>query len=505
MRLKRVLPPLLTFAFFVAALLNQDELLGRFGASAIRQAQQVVSYSLQVGIWLSAAYLLTRLIGVLVWDGPIVRRLGAPVPALFRNVVSGLVYVVAVSGIVGVVFDKPVTAFWATSGAVSIVVGLALRNIILDLFMGIAINVERPFKIGDFIMLPAPLNLSGRVAEVNWRTTRLQTSENNTVVVPNSRIGEMVLINFSVPDATAEFELLFTLDYSVPPDRALRVLTAGAMAVAGQSGILADPAPKARIKGTTATGVDYKVKYVIDCSKVGPGKARHFVIKSVLEQLHQAGLELAYAKQDVFYAPMPDRQIEGKSVEDRIRLLSRIELFTQLEPVELEDLAITLKQRMFPEHATLLKQGDPGDSMFILIEGLLYVFIDFDATDGIDHETRVAQIRAGEFFGEMSLLTGEPRTATILAATDSLAYEITKDALAVLFAKRPELMEAMSHVVADRKLRNTEAYEKATHEEKEAQRTTLAAQIRARITTFFQHLFERSEHTTEALQPAGRT
>jgi CRP-like cAMP-binding protein len=380
------------------------------------------------------------------------------------------------------------------------VVGLALRNVILDLFMGIAINVERPFQIGDFIFLPAPLNLVGRVKEINWRTTRLQTNENNTIVVPNSRIGEMALINFSVPDSTAEFELLFTLDYSVPPERALRVLTAGAMAVAGQDGILADPAPKARVKGTTGTGVDYKVKYVIDCAKVGPGKARHRVIMSILEQLHQAGLQLAYTKQDVFYARMPERQIEGKSVDDRIKLLARIELFTQLEPDELEDLAVSLKQRVFGEHQSLLKQGDPGDSMFILIEGLLHVFIDFDTPDGSEKEMRVAQVRAGEFFGEMSLLTGEPRTATIQAATESVVYEITKDAVERLFAKRPELMESMSHVVADRKLRSAEAYEKATHEEREAQRTTLAAQIRGRITVFFHHLFDHAAGAGEALE-----
>jgi small-conductance mechanosensitive channel/CRP-like cAMP-binding protein len=493
MHVRRLILPAITFVIFAAALLNQNDLLSRFGTSALVQAEQVVSYVLQIGIWLSAAFLVNRATYVFIWDGPLMRRLHVPVPTLIRNLGSALVYIVAISGIVGVVFDKPVTAFWATSGVISLVVGLALRNVILDLFMGIAIDVERPYKIGDFIMLPAPLNMVGRVKEINWRTTRLQTNENNTIVIPNSRMGESVLVNFSDPDPTAEFELTFTLDYAVPPDRALRVLTAGAMAVAGQDGILADPAPKARVKGTTGTGVDYKVKYVIDCSKVGPGKARHRVIVSILEQLHQAGLQLAYSKQDVFYARMPERQIEGKSVDDRIKLLSRIELFTQLEPDELEDLAVSLKPRTFGEHQALIKQGDPGESMFIVIEGLLYVFIDFDGPEGNEKEMRVAQIRAGEFLGEMSLLTGEPRTATVQAATETVVYEITKDAVERLFVKRPELVETISHIVADRKLRNTEAYEKATRAERDEQRTTLAAQIRGRITVFFHHLFDHGE------------
>jgi hypothetical protein len=128
------------------------------------------------------------------------------------------------------------------------------------------------------------------------------------------------------------------------------------MALAGEGGVLSDPAPKARIKGTTGTGVDYKVKYFIDCARIGPGKARHQVVTSVLDQLHQTGLQLAYPKQDVSYGSMPERLIEGKSIEDRIRLLGSIDLFEQLDPIDLEDIAMALRARQFREHETLIRQ-----------------------------------------------------------------------------------------------------------------------------------------------------
>jgi CRP-like cAMP-binding protein len=120
--------------------------------------------------------------------------------------------------------------------------------------------------------------------------------------------------------------------------------------------------------------------------------------------------------------------------------------------------------------------------MFILVEGLVYVFADV-AGDG--QEMKVAQIVPGQFFGEMSLLTGEARSATITAASDAVAYEIGKDAMAKLLQRRPELAEVLSRIVAERKLRNEEALAEATREEKEEHRTSVAGQILGRMRDFF--------------------
>src|SRR6185312_12028818 len=173
----------------------------------------------------------------------------------------------AASGIISFVFNRPLTGLWATSGVAGLVIGLALRNVIMDVFIGLAVNVDRPYRLGDFIMLQT--GQVGRVLEINWRTTRLATNEGNTIIVPNSRIGDMTVTNFLKPNSSAEFELLFSVDFGVPSERVLRVLTAAAMAVTG-AGILDDPdhEPKARIKGISHEGVEYKVKYWVDCAKV---------------------------------------------------------------------------------------------------------------------------------------------------------------------------------------------------------------------------------------------
>jgi small-conductance mechanosensitive channel/CRP-like cAMP-binding protein len=437
--------PLTIFFTVAASAWVLNDAVARTGAEAIPYVAPVTSYATQIAIGIAGAYLVNRLMQVLVWEGLLTQSLGVPVPRLIRDVAATSVYGVAVATICAVVFRQPLTGMWAATGALSVVIGLALRNVILDLFMGLATQIDRPSKIGDYVMLQ-PGSVMGRVVEVHWRTTRIYTSENNTVVVPNSRIGEMLVTNFSVPDARAEFELVFTLDHAVPTERALRVLAAGAAAVAGSEGILDDPAPKARAKGTSSLGIEYKVKYWIDCAQVGPVKARHRVLTSVLDHLRQAGLGLAYAKQDVLFAPLPPRTADSPPLEVQVRHLRATEAFSALETADLESLARGMTRRAFREGEVVACQGAEGESLFVIAEGLAHVLVSTDRDGG---PTRVASLLPGHSFGDLTLLTGEPYAATVAAASETVAYEVTLAQVRELFAAKPELIETLGHVLAE--------------------------------------------------------
>lgn len=473
--------PVLVVSLFICGLLYEEEILRKFGIATMEQIKAVFPKVLGTGVWLSLAYLMNRVLGVLLWD-PLNRRM--PIPRLLRDVTAVLIYGLAVTGIVSAVFDKEIGPFWAASGAGAIVIGLALRNVILDVFIGLAMNFDRPFEIGDFIQIitgPAG-GPSGRVIELNWRTTRLITGEGNMVVVPNGKLGDMIVTNFSKPHAMSEFELSVFLDFEVPTDRALRVLNAAVRTVSGTTGIPDDPAPKARIRGVAPQGVEYKIKYFLDPRQAGPGKARHAVWQAVLDQLNRAGLQPATPKQDVFHSPRPQRQLDTHSQEDRVALLSRVELFQGLTSDERAELSSQMHERLFREGAAVIKCGEAGDSMFILCEGLLNVMI---ALKEGQPPTRVARLQAGMFFGEMSALTGEPRSATIVAATDTLAFEITKDAIGALILRRPELAEVIGQAVTVRKMRNSEAAVKAGTVSRAAEEKSMTAQLVGKMLSFF--------------------
>jgi len=480
--------PILLAAVFITASFYQQELVVQLGMTTAAQVKRIFPYALGIGIWLSLAYLINRLLGIVFWQ-PLNRRV--PVPRLLRDVTAIIIYGLAVTGVVGVVFKQPIEPFWAASGVGALVLGLALRNIIVDIFIGLAVHFERACEIGDCIMLAG--GPTGRVVELNWRTTRLLTNEGNIVVVPNGKLGELIVTNFSRPEPTGEFELSLFLDFDLPAERALRVLNAAMHSVVGKAGILEIPAPSVRIRGIGLQGVEYKLKYYLDPRQAGPGgvafdelkapsRAQHEVWKAVLDQLNHAGLQPATPKQDVFHAARPQRQLDAHSLEDRVALLGRVELFESLTVSERTELSRQMEERLFNVGDTLIQEGDHGDSMFILCEGLLEVRITLHEGE---QPTRVARLHAGKFFGEMSALTGEPRSAMVVAVTDALVFEISKDAISALIHSRPELAEMIAQAVTARKLRNSQAIAEADIPAHAAEETSLTSQLLARMRSFF--------------------
>jgi len=500
--LKRLIGPMIVFLLFVLAGIRTEDLLQQFGLAALSQTRNVFSYALRIGLWFSAAFFLNRLVAVLFWDGLVSRAIKGHVPRLLKDTTAFLLYAVAATGVMAVVFQKPVTGFWATSGVVGVVLGVALRNIILDVFTGLAVNLDRPYSIGDWIMIvdnPGAHdgNLVGCVEEVNWRTTRLRTTDNNMLVVPNSVMGQKVVTNFMAPGEQSRFELDFTLDFAVPSERAIRVLTAAVKSVADTpEGPLSEPPPKARVTGISELGVQYRVRYWTVPRQVSPAKARHTVITSILQHLHQAGMTLAYPKQDTYHALMPKRQQEPEAVEDRHELLGRVPWFAALTADEVRGLSQALLPRRYAEGTLLLCEGDQGDSMFVLLEGLLEVFARSAQTG---EEVKVGKLVPGDVYGEISLLTGEPRTATVRAVTGAVVYEIRKEHLVPVLKARPEAAAAITRIVAERRVATERAMAEVAAPAPEERVESLAQTLLRKMRGFFAGVIAETVGT-----PVGR-
>lgn len=416
-----------------------------------------VSRSALVLSWLVGAYLAIKLLDLLLWNGIVRRAINRDPPRLIVQLSALAIYLTAFAGILAFVFHRSVTALWATSGAVGIVVGFALRNLILDTFSGLAIHLEAPFKVGDWINVNTRMGeMIGRVEETNWRTTRLWTTARNIIIVPNSYITTTVVTNYSLPDQYARFELEFVMDYFVPTERVIRVLNNAVKAsIGGDRGPLADPAPKVRIASVTDEGIHYKVRYFLDPEKVSPGKARHTIISKVMQHLHHSGLSLTYPKRDVYMTNMPWRQKEWDYRKDQVRQMRRLSLFRAMSDESLHFLAAHMKVHNCRPGQQIVSQSDTGTSMYIVGEGLLDVTIKDD--DGI--ERHVGRLEAGDFFGEASLLTGEPRSATVTCIADSIIAEINKEAMSELLEQNPEVAELLSVAMAERALENSSILE----------------------------------------------
>jgi small-conductance mechanosensitive channel/CRP-like cAMP-binding protein len=484
--LHRLWPPTFLFLLCLSLGLVSRRFFTEAETDAATLLHKLVNHPWLIGLWLTGAWLIVRLIDVFFWDRLVAATLGRPVPRLLKDLIVFAVFAVASACIIAFVFELPITGFWATSGVVGIVLGFALRNVILDLFTGLAINLDHSLRIGDWVEIRhrdfgGPVY--GRVLQINWRTIRIELENRNTVVVPNGFMAVMPFTNFSQPDDLSRFEVFFTLDFAVPAERAIRILLAGAKAAVGPKGPVEDPEPQVLVDEATETGVKYRVRYFLRVSAVSPGVGRHAVTRSILEQLSRADLTPARRNEDVYYAPLPQHRPAVQFEGDCKDLLAQADLFHEsLHAPELDELAKVMLPRHYKAGDVLLHQGDGGESLFILAEGLLNVYVD----QGKEHgRLKVAQITPGETFGEMSLLTGELRSATVTAATDIVAFEIVKEHVQELIGRRREIAERMTALVAERRLRSIKALEDAPHEQRHMEKHNIYTQIMDKMKHFF--------------------
>ncbi len=437
--------PVGIFLFFLLSIFSREELLDRFLGNASTIVRQVFEYGTQIGLWLSAAFLVQRLITVFVWDGLISGISGRPIPRLPKDFTAIIVFSIAGIGVLSTVFGQSVTGIWATSGVFGIVVGIALRNVILDVFIGLSMHVEQPFRIGDWVMVHQnrrETHIVGQVIEINWRTTRLKTTAKNMVVVPNSKRGEVILTNYMQPKPHFRIDLEFVLDYSIPAERAIRILSAGVKALIDDHRILAEPEPEVRLDHALADGQRYEVRYFILPVNITPKESRHLVNRSVIDHLARAGFTPSTKKQRIFVDQASNLPLlaerEGENFD---RVVEQSDLFGILDEHGRAKLAETVGFRKLRTGEVLYRQGNQGDRMFLLLEGLLSSIYTLSGYEG---SAKVEQIESGRHFGEECVLGKNPRSSTVTAVTDCVLIEIEKEVVRQLAQSNGKLLSFLN-------------------------------------------------------------
>jgi len=472
--LGRLKAPLLGLILAISALLFWPKAVAGLGLAEGSLGAEIIRLSAQSAIWLAGALLIIRLMHILVWEGVVRRRIGSPAPRLFTDLIDGLILVSALVIIIAFVLDKPVTGLIATSSVAVAVIGFALKSMISDLFSGIAITLERPFHMGDWIEISG--GVVGKVLNLSWRATGMLLESGVYVVVPNSRLSEMVLRVYDRPDAAWRDEIEITFGYDVTAHQVERILLSAAADVPD---VAAQPrGPDVRITEFGEHGVKWRLRYWLP-DFPSRSRVRYAVQRNVLRNLHYSGVTTAAPRLQALVTQAETTSTIGPDVE---AFLGRVSLFKMLEMSELAELTRSSDYRLVRAGAAVVRAGEQGDSLFVIKEGLFDVLI----PNGEGGEKVVARLQSGAFFGEMSLLTGAPRGASVLAAVDSIVIEITKDGLQPILAKRESLLEAISEALAERQLMNAAAKaQSATPAETQAAHQSLANQLLGRMRSFF--------------------
>ena len=323
-----------------------------------------------------------------------------------------------------------------TSAVGAVVVGFALQDTLGNLFAGLAIQIEKPFRVGHWIRVG---DFEGKVQEVTWRATKLLTKAGQFVVVPNSVVSKDPILNYSEPSVPTRLQVDVGLTYDAAPNVAKRALFE---ALAAAPLVLRDPAPDVVIIDFAASSVNYRVRFWVD--DYGRDDEAYDQVRSNLwYTLKRHGIEIPYPIQ-VEYSREEERGRPAARIRYVADRLAEIDLFAGLDDAGRLRLAEACPEHLYGAGERIVRQDDAGQSMFVVLDGRVRVTLEPSGQE-------VAVTPQGGFFGEMSMLTGEPRTATVSALDDALLLEISADRFRELAVMREGLVERVSEVVASRR------------------------------------------------------
>lgn len=439
---KQVALPLVFAALFGVAWYVLSLFVGELPAGATEQqrmsraAGEWARSLVQIVFWMSAALVAVRALNELTFL-VFRKRKGYEAPALMRDLFSLVLYVTAGAVILRYTLELSFTALLPGSALLGIILGLALQDTLGNLFAGISLHADKPFQVGDVITVGKH---TGVVMSVTWRAVKVKTFQNHIILLSNSSIGKES-IEVCPQDGQNARVVFFGALYTDSP---VKVIHAVREAVRDADNVLRYMTPVVRIRGLGDSGVEYEVKYWLsDYSRYNDTDA--LVRQRIWYAFRRSGLTFAYPTRTLFMEQPADGD-GGRDTETIAELLSAVDIFSPLTSDELNALAVGAHGRVFAPGETIIHAGDRGASMFIVHRGSVDVRVDSNGAP-----RTIKRLGEGAFFGEMALFTGEPRTASVVAAEETEVLEIGHDAMKGLFQTNPDLVEALSHTINERR------------------------------------------------------
>ena len=347
------------------------------------------------------------------------------------DLLAGLVYLFAAFAVTGFVFQVPVTGILATSGAVAIILGLALQSTANDLFSGIALSLERPYRIGDVVGLEE--DVEGTVTEITWRATHIMSFTQDDVIVPNSVIAKRKIVNYSYPVRSHGVKLTVSLHGTTPPSRAIALL---GQALLQCGSVLRTPRPTVTTSQMSAGSIDYVVAFFVERYETA-GQTKSDVLDTIHRHAEWAGVALARTERDSIFIPQHDD--DSRLFSPHVTKLDRVHAFDDLTQSERDKLAATMTRRDVEAGEPIFEENQPGEALFVIAAGVVSI----GRADGSGGVAESGRLGPGDVIGADAVMTGSVRQSTARALTHSTLYEIREPALTPLLSEHPHLASTL--------------------------------------------------------------
>lgn len=419
---------------------------------------------IKIILWMALVIAVVRFLTFLIFKTALRHSAQTEISSLVKTVISIIVYIVAFF----VVFQSQypnvqLAPLFTGSTIIGIVVGLALQDTLGNLFAGIALQADQPFQVGDVVTFAN--KSSGVIEAVSWRGVKIRTFQNKLLIISNSVLGKEAIEVSPKGNLNARI-VFFNTVYSNSPAKTIQIVRDAVRQVENVSPKIR---PVVRIRNLGDNGIEFEVKYwAEDYTLYNDTDA--LIRQRIWYAFNREKIDFAYPTHTVHIVKDVEQSTIDDYVNTTVERLSRIPIFAPLSDEELQKLAQASKNRVFAPGEAIVRRGREGNSMFVITRGT----VDVQILQGTEVRT-INTLKESDYFGEMSLLTGEPRTATVVSVAETEVVQINKSALKPIFEANPELVQSVCEMIEERRALLNAGAENQTAEETKRDRGVLVS------------------------------
>ena len=362
------------------------------------------------------------------------------IATLLKTVSSIIVYIIAFFLIFQHEYPTiSLAPLFTGSTILGIVVGLALQDTLGNLFAGLALQADQPFVVGDVILIPG--RGEGVVETVSWRGVKIRTFQNKLLIISNAVLGKETIEVAPKNNLNAK-AVFFNSQYSKSPTHTIQVVREAIRQVENVSPKIR---PVVRIRNLGDNGIDWEVKYWLEDYKM-QHDTDALIRQRIWYVFQREGISFAYPTRTIHVEAKPEEAAPEEVFNTISDHLNRVSIFAPLSDEEIEQLAAASTTRVYAPGEAIVRMGQTGGSMFVIIRGQVKVQVPEKS-----YQKTINTLNENDFFGEMSLLTGEPRSANVIADAETEVMRIDKDGLKPILEGNPALVASVVELIEERR------------------------------------------------------
>ena len=422
------------------------------------------------------AFAVIRVLMIFVLSGLLARFAVPRILSEFLLVLSLIAYFLFRLNAIGVNLAGIVT----TSAVLSAALAFSAQETLGNLWAGISLQLENTVRLGDWVKIGSE---TGQVVGIRWRSMAIATNYNETIVIPNSQLmKDRVIVIARRGDTKVHWRrtVAFQVDYDYTPARVCATVT-DALSRAEIANVSRDPMPLCLCESYKDSGAEYTVHYYIIDPRI-EFITRSEILVHVYAALVRASMPIPYPRQVVELIRDESGRHQREDFARKRAALDYAELFASLTPQEKDSLALELRTAPFVTDDVVFREGENADSLYLLAQGQVHVVR--DSADGTTRN-RFATLDAPAYFGEMGLLLGAPRGATVIAQGDVMTFQIDRRGFDSIIKARPQIAMAMSDVLAKRQAANLAMLQTLDAEQRARHASGAAGELVRKIRDFF--------------------